>query len=38
MTIRGLIEGVKSARVTGTAGALVIVVAFVMMVLWAPSH
>jgi hypothetical protein len=28
----------KSARVTGTAGALVLVVAFVMMILAAPAH
>jgi hypothetical protein len=38
MTAAVLREQAKSARVTGTAGALVVAVASVMMVLAAPSH
>ena len=38
MTAVVLREQAKSARVTGTVGALVVALAFAMMVLTAPSH
>ena len=38
MTAAVLREQAQSARVTGTTGALVVAVAFVMMVVAAPSH
>lgn len=38
MTAVVLREQAKSARVTGTAGALVVAIAFAMMVIAAPAH
>jgi hypothetical protein len=38
MTAAALRQQAKSARVTGTAGALVVAIAFVMMILAAPAH
>jgi hypothetical protein len=38
MTASVLREQAKSARVTGTAGALVVAIAFAMMILTAPAH
>jgi hypothetical protein len=38
MTVTVVRERAKSARVSGTVGALVVAVAFVMMMMTAPSH
>jgi hypothetical protein len=38
MTAAVLREQAMSARVTGTAGALVVAIAFAMMILTAPAH
>jgi hypothetical protein len=38
MTAAAMREQVRSARVTGAAGALVVALAFAMMVIAAPSH
>jgi hypothetical protein len=38
MTAAVLREQAKSARVTGVAGALVVAIAFAMMILAAPAH
>jgi hypothetical protein len=38
MTAAVLREQAKSARLTGTAGALVVAIAFAMMILAAPAH
>ncbi len=38
MTAAVLRERAKSARLTGTAGALVVAIAFAMMILAAPAH
>jgi hypothetical protein len=38
MTAAAMPEQAKSARVTGTAGALVVAIAFAMMAVASPSH
>jgi hypothetical protein len=38
MTAAALREQAKSARITGSAGALVVAIAFVMMILAAPAR
>ena len=38
MTAAAMPERAKSARITGTAGALVVAIAFAMMAIASPSH